>query len=333
MNAPCEFAHHDVIAQAAEWTVRLSDGDMSPADHQAFAQWQHADVRHAEAFARMSSLIDEIELLRGGQGGAAAAHAALQAGTRNRKRAAAKLAAIAVCAVAVLLSAAVGFQAWPPNYLMADLRTGVGEWKQHTLADDSRITLNSDSAVNIGFSARERRLSLVQGEVLVEVARDGTRPFVVETEHGRIRALGTRFVVSRQDGLTQLRMLESKTAVQSDEQRRRRSEENVVIEAGQAVDITATSVSAVRALDARSVDDAWKFHQLVVQDRPLSEVLDELSRHRRGRILYTAEAHDLRVSAVLPLDDTDKALQLLASSLPVRMTALTPWLVRVQPAQ
>jgi transmembrane sensor len=326
VNAPFELAG-DPVEQAAEWTVRLSAGDMSADEHHAFAQWQQADIRHAEAFARMSVLIEQLEQLRDGQGGAVAAHAALRVGACSRKGSLAKLAVMAV-----LLSATVGFHSWSPTYLMADLRTGTGEWGRHTLADHSRVTLNSDSAVNIGFNARERRLTLVQGEVLVDVARDSARPFIVVTEHGSIRALGTRFVVRRQDGMTRLLMLESKTSVQSGEQVRRHSTEDVLVEAGQAVDITATSVSAVQPLDARSVDDAWKFHQLVVQDRPLSEVLDELSRHRRGRILYMAQARDLRVSAVLPLDDTDQALQLLAISLPIRMTTLTPWLVRVQSA-
>lgn len=332
MNAPFELPQDDVVNQAAEWVVLLAAGNVDSAQRKAFAQWQQADRRHAEVFERMSALIAQVEQLRGQPGGTSVAHAALRAGGARRKRSPNKLVIMNVCAMAMLLSALTSLQAWPPAYLMADLRTGTGEWQQHTLADNSRITLNSDSAVTVDFSASERRLTLVQGEVLVDVATDSVRPFNVETEHGGIRALGTRFVVRREEGVTRLLMLESKTAVQSDAQRRKHSGENVVVEAGQAVDITDTSVSAAQALDVRSVDDAWKLHQLVVQDRPLSEVLDELARYRRGRILYMAEARDLRVSAVLPLDDTDKALQLLASSLPIRVSAFTPWVVRIQSA-
>lgn len=69
----------------------------------------------------------------------------------------------------------------------------------------------------------------------------------------------------------------------------------------------------------------------MVNDRPLSEVLDELARQRPGRIQYDrARIDGIRVSAVLPLDDTDRALQLLVANFPqLRVRTLTPYLVLV----
>jgi transmembrane sensor len=64
----------------------------------------------------------------------------------------------------------------------------------------------------------------------------------------------------------------------------------------------------------------------------LPEVLDEISRHRSGRVQFDRAAlQSLRVSAVIPLDDSDHALQLLAQTLPIKVRSFTPWLILVDP--
>jgi len=80
-------------------------------------------------------------------------------------------------------------------------------------------------------------------------------------------------------------------------------------------------------VDTRSVEDAWRHHQLVVKDQPLPAVLDQLARQFPGHMQFDRVAlADLRVSAVLPLDDSDRALNLLAEALPLRIREFTPWL-------
>ncbi len=109
------------------------------------------------------------------------------------------------------------------------------------------------------------------------------------------------------------------------------SHEATQVAAGQRVRITADAVGPAEAIDPRGLADAWQRHQLVLNDRPLAEVLDELARHRPGRIHYdAAQIEGIRVSAVLPLDDTDRALQLLLDNFPtLRIRTITPWLVLV----
>ena len=66
----------------------------------------------------------------------------------------------------------------------------------------------------------------------------------------------------------------------------------------------------------------------MVENQPLDQVLDEIARHRRGHLQFDRNAlADLRVTAVLPLDDTDRALQLIAETLPLSIKTYTPWLI------
>lgn len=308
-----------IAEQAAHWIVQLSaDDEHTRASARAgFAAWKAQDPLHARAAAGMESLLGQVHAVRGPSAGdTRPARAALAAVAPKRRRHLA-----AGVAAAMLVLAASDRPAW----LLADLRSPTGQWRTHTLADGSHITLSSDTAVNVRFTRGERHVELVRGEILVEVAKDARRPFFVDSRQAALRALGTRFTVRQQDEATILSMLESKVAVQLPRHA------DTVVAAGQRARITPSGVGPLEPFDAASLQDAWRAHQLVVDDRPLPEVLDELARHRPGQLRYDrAQLAHIRVAAVLPLDDTDQALQLLLDNFPqLRIRMLTRYLVMV----
>lgn len=333
-----ESPSDDTIAeQAADWLIRLGGEGGDAKDRAAFEAWKRSDPRHAEAALRMASLIEHIQGLRAAVVDMRPARAALTAaGIDKGKRSSMRRAA---ATLALLLSLAVpgwlALRAYPPAYLLADVRTATGQTETRQLADNTHITLKGASAINLHYDAHHRSVDLVRGEILLDVARDARRSFVVTTKHGTIRALGTRFAVRCDDDATILTMLESKVMVTAVDAADGQPLDGLVVGAGQRVRIEAGRLGMIELVDVRSVADAWKFNQLVVRDAPLPAVLDELARQRVGFIRYDRTAlADIRVSAVLPLGDTDQALRLLATSHRLRIDTLTPWLVSVTaPAQ
>ncbi|MFV0454640.1 MAG: FecR family protein [Pseudomonas sp.] len=303
-----------VLEQAAHWLVRV---DAEPSCRGDFEAWCAADPTHEAAARSLGGVIERLAVLP-----TAPANAALRAARRSGPRRGLQTLALAAL---ISLPAALYLQHNPPSYLLADIRTATGEWRTEPLEDGSQLALNGHSAVNLQFDAQQRTLHLLQGEILVEVAADASRPFIVQTTHGAIRALGTRFIVDADGRVTQLDMLESRVEVRTGKGIQQFS-------AGQRVRLSAEGIGSTESFDPDEREQAWRQRQLLVEDRPLPEVLAELARHRSGHLGFNATALEhLRVSAVLPLDEPDKALRLLARSFPIEVQQLTPWWTRVKP--
>ncbi|MBX3629706.1 MAG: DUF4880 domain-containing protein, partial [Nitrosomonas sp.] len=119
----------DVVNQAAEWIVRLSDNDLTLADLAAlqaeFEQWQQLSPHHAEAARKMLAVIEQSKWIRT-TAHPASAHAAMEASLTKKRRTAhaGKLGAMLALIVTLALPAWVFFLHYPPVYLLADVRTG-----------------------------------------------------------------------------------------------------------------------------------------------------------------------------------------------------------------
>ncbi|WP_229722422.1 FecR family protein [Xylophilus rhododendri] len=304
--------------QAADWLVRLGGDD--PAERarcrQGFARWKAADPRHAQAAERIESFIERVQGVgQASDGNTRPARAALDAalGSRSRQRARRQRVGALLVVLAMAFTASLALTGGSPGDLLADLRSGETDWVGRTLPDGSRITLSGRAAIDLHFDAASRTIRLRHGDIRIEVAHDAARPFYVETPLARIRALGTRFAVSHEQDRTRVEMFESKVSVQA----LASPEAATVVHAGERLLLTRQGLSAIEHLDAARIEQGWQRHQLVLNDRPLPEVLAQLSRHRPGGIRYDAAAlQGLRVSAVLPLDRPDEALQLLLASFP-----------------
>ncbi|GLK89556.1 FecR family protein [Pseudomonas turukhanskensis] len=309
--------------QAADWLLQLNEPGATEQLRADFEAWKRQDPRHGAAAERLQGFIGQMAALRPQK---ASVHAALGAAYASRNKPyRSKRSVSALLLLLALLPAWALWRSGTPAYWLADLHTAPGHWRTQVLADRSELTLNGNSAVNIDFDGERRHIQLLRGEVLVEVAHDPARPFIVETEQGQVRALGTRFVVKRENGSTLLTMIESRTAVSAHD-----SPDSKMVDAGQQARIAHDQVQLLGTVDGPRFDNAWQRHQLLVEDRPLGEVLEQLANQRSGYLYYDAAAlAGLRVSAVLPLDDSDRALQLIADALPVQIQHVTPWLVLI----
>ncbi|KAI3591901.1 Iron siderophore sensor protein [Cupriavidus sp. U2] len=327
-TAPTVAVRPEVAHAAVEWLVTLQGSDADDATRAAWRRWRDQHPEHARAWAHIEAVNARLARLRGVASPLAStvASAALtpprSAGRRHAVRALATL--FVGGGVAWMTREHTPLQGW-----LADAATAVGEQRRLTLDDGTHLRLNTDTAIDVAFSATERRVVLKRGEIDIETARDTAltpRPFVVATQAATLRPLGTRFVVRHLTDAGWIGVTEGAVSVRPAETV---AAERIVM-AGQAAQFTARSVAAPAPLSDAAT--AWTDGMLVAADMRLDAFLADVDRYRPGHLRCDPAIADLRVSGTFPIADTDRILDALRGMLPVRIHFLTRYWTTVLPA-
>ena len=319
---------HEHLEAAADWFARLRDGEADEAVRQDWRLWlaQHSDHRAAWEF--VTSVGRRFAPLQA-EGQSRVASSVLRGQRKKRATRRQVLTGLVGGAGFGLLGLAAyrftplptGVTAW-----LADEHTAIGEIRELTLADGVQLWLSTASAINRAVAGDTQQIELLQGEIFVATSGEATRSLYVDTEHGEMRPLGTQFAVRRQADATLLAVFEGTVVLRTAE-----SAETRQIAAGEQVTFTATQIGAIQAADpARK---AWIRGVLLAKDITLGELAGELARYQRGYLGVAPEVADLRVIGGYPLRDPDKALDMLADILPIRIHRPLPWWTTIEPAR
>ncbi|MBX3631155.1 MAG: FecR family protein [Nitrosomonas sp.] len=287
--------------QAAEWAVCMSDEHVSPQQRTDFEAWLAQDSRHQEAYAQVETLWHSITP------------------RKQRNHSAIK----SLLGIVLLLGCLYGL---PFSVWLANERTGTGEIRHITLNDGSRITLDSNSAADIAFDSRQRRIVLHRGRILADVAPESSinrPPFIIETRNGTAQALGTRYIVEQTDKDSIVAVIESQVTVTN----RSKPHQSVTLQAGQSIRFDSNGLQQPEVAPAFAA--SWTQSRLIYQNTPLDKVIDDLARYRSGYLSVNEQAAQLHFTGVLPTNDPNAALNILKNALPVRITHYGGWFVRI----
>lgn len=319
----------ELLLQAAEWFALLRSSQATQQDQADWRQWMGQSPGHQAAWRRVEEISQRFAPLQPEPYGEPAL-AALQAARSQRRARRQVLGGMALATGGALL----GWSAWrhlPPAMLAwtADYRSGTGEIQPIRLTDGTQLWLGTASAIDVDFSAAQRLITMRAGELLVETAPDaGTpegkgRPFMVQTPHGSMLALGTRFNVRLHDQATELAVFEGAVEI-----RQAHGAEGGILRAGEQAFFDGRHGFA--PTDANPSRQAWSSGVLLAQDMPLSELAQELGRYYRGHIDVAPEVAELRVLGGYPLRDTDQTLRMLQAMLPIRVRHILPWWISIR---
>lgn len=198
-------------------------------------------------------------------------------------------------------------------YRDGNLATTVGEQRILTLEDGTRISLNTATRLSVDYDRQARRVKLIEGEALFEVAKRPDWPFIVTASDRTITALGTAFVVRRDQHDLAVTLVEGKIAVDSvrpvaDAQPMK------IATPGQRV----TYSSGTRArVDHPNVDSltAWRRGQIVLESTRLADAVAEMNRYSSVRLSIDGEAAgDVRISGVFRTGDSNLFAQAIAET-------------------
>ncbi|QHC99677.1 sugar ABC transporter substrate-binding protein [Pseudomonas sp. S04] len=291
---------------ALAWLSLLHD-QPSSGDQATFSHWLQADPAHAEAYAQAQVIweLSEVPARTLADEDALALQGYLNAMNRSRRSSVRRWSGGLALAASLLLMVSMG-AGWQPSRwfddLGADYVSAPGQVRSVTLADQSVITLDADSAIAVDFSRGERHVEVRRGAAFFSVSHTG-EPFVVDANQGEARVLGTQFEVRLQPMGAQVSVLSGRVGVTPG-----KGAEQQVLGADQQVAYSAGQARALQAIDAQA-QLAWRQGWLNYYKAPLADVVQDLRRYYPGRIvLLNDELGTRRISGSFPSHDPQAVL-------------------------
>ena len=307
MNRQADFSAQ-VAEPAVHWLLEIQQGALTQRQQQAWQQWLDAHSEHRRAWEHIQRV---NQRLRGVS--SPVAHAALNGPKSASRRQALKL---------LLILGAGSAATWglrehnPLPSLLADYRSPIGQRRQVSLGGVDSLQLNTASSVDV--DSPRRLISLLEGEMLLSTAN----PFEIRTAQGLLKTRGARVNVRQFGDRTQVALFAGQVELTVS----RRAP--MLLPVARQLSFTATSVGEANPLDANS--GAWVDGMLVAAHMRLGDFLDELGRYRRGQLSCDSHIVDLLISGTYPLDDSERILDLLEISLPVKVRRFTRYWVNVE---
>lgn len=322
-----------------------------PVDRAAFADWLMRSPTHVEAFLTISTLhgglsaardadrawltsliqqtssnvvpLDERQPDESPASASSGKPSAADQATRRWSWAAAAAVVLGAMVYWVTAVDPTGPDAASTQYI-----TAIGEQHATVLEDGSVMQLNTDSQVQVRYSAEARDIVLTRGEALFDVRKDPERPFRVNSGDVWVEAIGTRFNVHRRGDGTVVTVIEGQVAVEPTSATPSGSNEPPVIEetltrvelaAGEQLAMTGGSQAADVPVPVDTQrTTAWTQRRVVFDDDPLADVIAEFNRYNRTKlVIVDAALLERRISGVFKVDDPYAFSEVLASMAPV----------------
>ena len=276
--------------EAAEWLTRLNVPNIQSEDLDAFSAWR-ADPDNKAAYERLEDLSNSLRSLENDPDIEAVAAAAMQPTSNdNGKRVVWRRGyfVIGTAIAALLIGGVSAVFVWrQPTY-----STQVGQTFSASLDDGSRVILNTDTQIRVYYSAGERRIELLRGQALFEVAHNAARPFIVSAGDTETRALGTKFEVRRVGESVRVTLTQGSVEITD----RDTPTAKWKLTPGQALALPPRAPQAAKpiAVDTKAAT-SWTTGDLTFQDVSLAEAVAELNRYSRRKILLNEHVDAERV--------------------------------------
>lgn len=307
-----------ISQEAVDWFARRNRPSQPREDRIAFRTWLEADPQHRKAYQDVEDLW-QSDIFAEALATVTPAGVTPSEHPRRAQWGRPLAAAIAASLIGGVVIGGFGdslIAGW--HRLIADHATAIGDRHNLTLADGSRITLNSASAIDVDSSPQGFRITLLRGEAFFEPAPqvDG-RSFRVVADEIEVQVLGTAFHVNLASSQTQVGVLEGDVTVFI-----AASESPIALGPGERLSRDDSGAPQAAILDERRL--AWLDGRIAFHEQPLAEVVDDLRRYHPGVILVADERlAAVPVSGNFRLDQPDVVLAALAVAVSADLVRIT----------
>ena len=321
--------------QAIDWLVLLRSDDIGEEEVFAFADWLAQGHAHSEAFSQVEKLFDEMTIaVKFEKFEENKSNSLVKQNTpalnQTRKTWLSYSFAMAVVCLLIVIPVIDRQLNWLNSFLY-DYHTDIGGLREVKLEDGSQLLLNTNSAVSVNFSEKYRQIILHYGQVRFTVAKDINRPFQVMSDGLSVKALGTVFEVYKNN--SDVSVVVQEHAVLAEFKSKTTIDDalkitSIEIHQGEQFDYYHKGgIKAPKLVDIKNAS-AWQQRLLMVNDRPLGELLNEISRYRVGQVfVLDNQLKNLHVTGVFSLEKPDEVIVAVGDALNLKETKIGPWWV------
>lgn len=298
----------DIEYKAADWLQRRQFWNWSDEDQKALDAWLRESSAHRVAFLRLKAGYAQTERL------VALRNSKPARGVRNGRRWFHAVAALV--AIGVIGAGATFYVAKPEGVTYA---TPVGGRQTLTLADGTRIELNTDTTLKLNKSRTQRSVTLVKGEAYFQVQHDAARPFVVETAGHTVTDLGTKFTVHTELNRIEVRLVEGEARLDAVDTVK--PQPSMLLKPGDVAIATADTMSVKRESLNKLADDlGWRRGLIVFHDTTLADAAAKLNRYNTNKLVVDRAAARLKINGTFRADDAQTFAQMARDVFGLRIT-------------
>jgi transmembrane sensor len=275
--------------RAAEWLARRDGPGWDQAQQQQLDAWLAEAVTHRVAYLRLNSTWQRADRLSALRPAAALQPPPPPVSARAPARRWLARPPMLWMAASLALMLVLGggwFGAQPSGPPGETHSTAVGSHESLTLADGSRLMLNTDTRLRTAVGPATRTVWLDKGEAYFDIAHDAGRPFVVLAGDRRITVLGTRFSVRRQADRVDVVVEQGRVKVEPLQETASPDLSPTIVTRNQAVVSRADNMLVVaKAPEQIGKELSWRQGKLVFDQMTLADAAAEFNRYNRKKLV------------------------------------------------
>jgi len=285
----------EIDLRAAEWLERRHREEWSESDQSALDAWFAVSSAHRLAYLRVEAAWNRAHRLSALRRPQRDAGLLVAAGRPTRF---AKI-ATAFAILSVVGAGIAVYATKPPEHIYA---TAIGGHETITLADGSKVELNTDSVLRVATSAGTRTMWLEKGEAYFQVKHDSAHPFVVMAGGHRVTDLGTQFLVRTDPQHLEVSLVEGRVRFDAPDGKMR---EPLLLSPGDSVVAQENTIAVTRNSPHELAKElGWRRGVLVFDNTTLAAAAAEFNRYNREKIVIAGSTvGQLRIDGTFPAEN------------------------------
>lgn len=299
-----DFDHQNALhEEAVQWFLDRLEGPISPTQEQRFQTWLSNSADHREIYASVEKVwmvagmgkddpileTSSPRLEPSGLENVNSEEADLDPMPSAKGHSFLKKALVA-CTVIILTAVPASklfydAQPVPAEVALQHFKTETGQRATITLPDGTLVKLDSKTQISYRGLSNERHVELAFGRAYFEVAKDPSKPFVVEAEGQTIRAIGTAFEVKIEADTVGVVLAEGKVRVEE----KGKPNLGTDMTPGRQLTINPNRKWVLTNVDVEK-ETGWIEGRLIFLHDPLSQAIAEVNRYSDRKLTFKDEA-------------------------------------------